>query len=148
MTAGDTFASVEPGRGAVSYEVLFDPDTGAVRLALRTGAPVIPVGLCGTDDIQPADVMVPRLFRSCQVNIGQPIDMTRYLDRYDDRMLQRQLTDEVMFEMLRFGRGSFNFAAGEQASATVEVPGGRLDLEVGPGNGSAAKKSPAKKKGG
>ncbi len=79
--------------------VLHRGRTGAARLALRTGAPIIPVGLCGTDEIQPTGASVPRPFTSCQVNIGAPIDVTRYLDRQDDRMLLRRLTDEVMFEI-------------------------------------------------
>jgi 1-acyl-sn-glycerol-3-phosphate acyltransferase len=73
--------------------------TGPARLALRTGAPLIPVGLRGTDRIQPAGAAVPQPFRSCQVNIGQPIDVTRYRDRPDDRIVLRQLIDEVMYEI-------------------------------------------------
>src|SRR5690606_28061425 len=40
--------------------------TGPARLALRTGAPLIPVGLRGTDRIQPAGASLPQPFRSCQ----------------------------------------------------------------------------------
>jgi 1-acyl-sn-glycerol-3-phosphate acyltransferase len=73
--------------------------TGPARLALRTGAPLIPVGLRGTDHIQRAGAALPQPFRSCQVNIGTPIDVSRYLDRADDRLILRQLIDEVMFEI-------------------------------------------------
>jgi 1-acyl-sn-glycerol-3-phosphate acyltransferase len=73
--------------------------TGPARLALRTGAPLIPVGLRGTDRIQPAGASLPQPFRSVQVNIGAPIDVTRYTDRADDRLVLRQLIDEVMFEI-------------------------------------------------
>jgi 1-acyl-sn-glycerol-3-phosphate acyltransferase len=73
--------------------------TGPARLALRTGAPLIPVGFRGTDRIQPAGAAMPQPFRSCQVNIGAPIDVTRYSDRADDRLVLRQLIDEVMFEI-------------------------------------------------
>lgn len=41
--------------------------TGAARLAIRTGAPLIPVGIVGTDAIQPAGSSVPRPFTTCQV---------------------------------------------------------------------------------
>src|SRR5215213_2959713 len=37
--------------------------TGAARLALRTGAPILPVGLIGTRDVQPPDAKVPQPFR-------------------------------------------------------------------------------------
>ena len=73
--------------------------TGPARLALRTGAPLVPVGIRGTDAIQPAGASVPRPFLSCQVNIGRPIDVTRYLDRAKDRLVLRQIIDEVMFEI-------------------------------------------------
>ena len=41
--------------------------TGAARLALRTGAPIIPVGITGTREIQPPDAKVPRPFKPAEV---------------------------------------------------------------------------------
>ena len=38
--------------------------TGVARLALRTGTPIVPVGLIGTDEVQPVDKRMPRLFRA------------------------------------------------------------------------------------
>jgi 1-acyl-sn-glycerol-3-phosphate acyltransferase len=73
--------------------------TGPARLALRTGAPLVPVGLIGTRDIQPPGAKAPRPFRSCEIRIGRPIDVHRYRDRADDRLVLRQLTDELMFEI-------------------------------------------------
>ena len=75
--------------------------TGPARLALRTGAPIIPVGMRGTDRIQPPGAAGVRPFRSCQVNFGAPIDVDRYRGRADDRLLLRQLVDEVMYEIRR-----------------------------------------------
>ena len=37
--------------------------TGVARLSLRSGAPIVPVGLIGTDEVQPVDKKMPRLFR-------------------------------------------------------------------------------------
>jgi 1-acyl-sn-glycerol-3-phosphate acyltransferase len=74
--------------------------TGAARLALRTGAPLIPVGMVGTVDIQPPGRRLPRPLKSCVVRIGRPIPVEHYADRdEEDRMLLRQLTDEVMYEI-------------------------------------------------
>jgi 1-acyl-sn-glycerol-3-phosphate acyltransferase len=78
---------------------LYKGHTGAARLAVETGAPIIPVGLIGTDDIQPVDVAVPRLFRQAEVRIGCPISVERYLQRIGDHVLYRELIDEVMFEI-------------------------------------------------
>jgi 1-acyl-sn-glycerol-3-phosphate acyltransferase len=73
--------------------------TGVARLALRCNAPIVPVGLIGTREVQPPEVKAPRPFRSVTVRFGKPIDVRRYLDRKDDRMLLRQITDELMFEI-------------------------------------------------
>jgi 1-acyl-sn-glycerol-3-phosphate acyltransferase len=73
--------------------------TGAARLALRTGAPIIPVGIRGTREIQPPDAKLPKPFKRAEVRFGRPIDVGRYLDRADDRLVPRQIIDEVMFEI-------------------------------------------------
>ena len=67
--------------------------TGVARLALRTGSPIVPVGIVGADAIQPADAKVPRFFREVTIRFGEPIDVTRYLDRANDRLVLRQITD-------------------------------------------------------
>jgi 1-acyl-sn-glycerol-3-phosphate acyltransferase len=79
--------------------VLHKGHTGPARLALRTGAPLVPVGLVGTRDVQPPDARVPKPFMPVWVNIGRPIDVTRYEDRANDRLVLRQIIDEVMFEI-------------------------------------------------
>lgn len=73
--------------------------TGVARLALRSGAPVVPVGLVGTRDVQPPDRTLPRWFRPVTVRFGAPLDFTRHAGRESDRMVLRQITDEVMFEV-------------------------------------------------
>lgn len=73
--------------------------TGPARLALRTGVPIIPVGLIGTREIQPPDVKLPKPFKPAQIRFGRPIDVRRYADRADDRLVLRQIIDEVMFEI-------------------------------------------------
>ncbi|HET6664004.1 MAG TPA: lysophospholipid acyltransferase family protein [Acidimicrobiales bacterium] len=73
--------------------------TGPARLALRTGAPLVPVGLIGTREIQPPGRNVPQPFRPCAVRIGRPIDVGHYRDRPDDHLVLRELTDELMFEI-------------------------------------------------
>lgn len=73
--------------------------TGVARLALRTGAPVVPVGLVGTRDCQPPDRTLPKFFVPITVKFGCPIDVTRFTGLEGDRMVLRQITDEVMFEV-------------------------------------------------
>lgn len=73
--------------------------TGAARVALRTGAPLVPIGIVGTREIQPPDARLPRLFRCCEIRVGRPIDVGRYRRRADDRLALRQITDELMYEI-------------------------------------------------
>ncbi|HEY8523397.1 MAG TPA: lysophospholipid acyltransferase family protein [Acidimicrobiales bacterium] len=73
--------------------------TGAARLALRTGAPLIPVGIIGTREIQPPGARLPRPFRVCVIRIGEPIDARRHAERGDDRLVLRRITDELMYEI-------------------------------------------------
>lgn len=73
--------------------------TGPARLALRTGAPIIPVGIRGTREVQPADTKLPRVFRAVEVRFGRPVHPDRYAGRTDDRLVLRQMIDEVMFEI-------------------------------------------------
>ncbi len=73
--------------------------TGPARLALRTGTPIVPVGIVGTRDIQPPDAKLPRPFKKAEIRFGRPIDVGRYADRADDRLVLRQIIDEVMFEI-------------------------------------------------
>jgi 1-acyl-sn-glycerol-3-phosphate acyltransferase len=78
--------------------VLHKGHTGPARLAVRTGAPIIPVGLIGTRDVQPPEAKMPKLRVPVTVKIGKPIDASRY-DAPDDRLLLRQIIDEVMYEI-------------------------------------------------
>ncbi len=73
--------------------------TGPARLALRTGTPIVPVGIVGTREVQPPDAKVPKPFKRVSLRFGRPIDVARYQDRADDRMVLRQIIDEVMFEI-------------------------------------------------
>lgn len=73
--------------------------TGPARLALRTGTPIIPVGITGTREVQPPDAKVPKPFKRVTIRFGRPVDVARYQDRADDRMVLRQIIDEVMFEI-------------------------------------------------
>ncbi|MFH4325006.1 lysophospholipid acyltransferase family protein, partial [Acinetobacter baumannii] len=77
LTAGGVFGIYPEGtRTRDGY--LHRGHTGVALLALRSGAPVVPVGLVGTDEVQPVDRRLPRLFRPVTVRFGAPIDPARY----------------------------------------------------------------------
>jgi 1-acyl-sn-glycerol-3-phosphate acyltransferase len=52
---------------------LYKGRTGAARLAMKVGCPIYPVGIVGTDAIQPPDAKVPKLFKECSIKIGRPV---------------------------------------------------------------------------
>ena len=79
--------------------MLYKGHTGAARLALKVGCPIIPVGLIGTREIQPPDKVMPKLGLECTVRFGRPLSPERYLERGDDHMVLREMTDELMFEI-------------------------------------------------
>jgi 1-acyl-sn-glycerol-3-phosphate acyltransferase len=68
--------------------------TGVARLALRSGAPVVPVGLVGTDQVLAAGEQRWRR-RPVQVNFGEPLDFSgRPEDERSSRVL-REVTETV-----------------------------------------------------
>jgi 1-acyl-sn-glycerol-3-phosphate acyltransferase len=74
--------------------------TGVARLALQTGAPIVPVGLVGSDACQPVGKKLPRLFKEITIRFGSPIPPARYARRDGDALALRQMTDELMFEIV------------------------------------------------
>ncbi|HVL48999.1 MAG TPA: lysophospholipid acyltransferase family protein [Candidatus Thermoplasmatota archaeon] len=69
--------------------------TGAVRMAIRAGCPIVPIGLVGTDKALPKGSSKPR-FVKVQLHYGKPIDYAAYAGRADDRELVRKLTEDLM----------------------------------------------------
>ncbi len=73
--------------------------TGVARLALATGAPIVPVGLVATDECQPTDKKLPRVFRTVWIRFGTPLPLEHYAGREHDRLVLRQVADELMYEI-------------------------------------------------
>ena len=75
---------------------LYRGHTGPARLALRTGAPIIPIGISGAREVMPPDAKFPALRLPITIRFGRPIEVDRYQDRANDRLVLRQIIDEVM----------------------------------------------------
>ncbi|MCX4535610.1 lysophospholipid acyltransferase family protein [Streptomyces sp. NPDC002596] len=73
---------------------------GLARVALATGAPVIPVAMIDTEKIQPPGQVIPKLMRP-GIRIGKPLDFSRYHGMEGDRFILRSVTDEVMYEIMK-----------------------------------------------
>jgi 1-acyl-sn-glycerol-3-phosphate acyltransferase len=67
---------------------------GPARLAATSGAPLVPVGLVGTEAVQAPDQRLPRLRKRVAVRFGEPIHLER--PSASDRAHLRDVTDEMM----------------------------------------------------
>ena len=108
--------------------------TGAARLSLRTGAPIIPVGHRGTLEVQPPDQFMMKTRLPVSIAFGAPMFIEDHGDPSDPRTV-RTFADAVMFEIAELsGQRYVNTYAGDydaqlEASlttpATIDLPPGR-----------------------
>lgn len=81
--------------------------TGAVRLALETGAPIVPIAMVGTHRVLPKKRPLPTLVKNLilrpnvLVEVGEPIDVKQLAgsDELTPARI-RELADEVMAELV------------------------------------------------
>ena len=120
---------------------LYKGRTGAARLAIKLGCPIYPVGIVGTDAIQPIDAKLPKLRRSCSITIGRAVRPERYAGRGPEHLAWRSMIDEVMFEIREMtGQTYRDVYAG--ASETEPAPPARVasvdddehDVDAAPGD--------------
>ncbi|WCT04040.1 lysophospholipid acyltransferase family protein [Rhodococcus qingshengii] len=74
---------------------LYKGKTGAIRVALETGAPVIPVVVHGGDAVNPPGTRMWR-FSKVRITVGEPIDFSRYRELRGYQAVVRAATDELM----------------------------------------------------
>jgi 1-acyl-sn-glycerol-3-phosphate acyltransferase len=71
---------------------LYKGRTGIARLAIESGAPVIPVAMFNTEKIQPTGKVVPKVMR-VEMIFGEPM----YFDGdSSDQLYLREVTDKIM----------------------------------------------------
>ena len=85
-------------RGEKFYDPVLKGRTGAARLAAMTGAPVIPFGVWGTEDVWPRSEPVPRMFNltdppRVRVRVGPPVELKLRSAAADTRRIMRAITD-------------------------------------------------------
>lgn len=74
---------------------LYRGRTGVAHLALTAGCPVVPVGLQGTEDIQPVGSRLPRR-ADLTIRFGAPIRVAGEYDGVPTGRARRELTDRIM----------------------------------------------------
>ena len=96
--------------------------TGAVRLAIRTGAPIVPVALQGADQVVGDRAHLLRALRNLAlpaevgVLVGEPVDVRVLAGGDDDEATVRRVADEVMALLIDLVE--------ELRAATAEHPSG------------------------
>ena len=86
---------------------LYKGRTGAARIALTAGCPVLPCAISGTEKVQPTGTMVPKVHQ-VTVTFGPPLDFSRYSgalweavrDTEDEHTVLRAVTDEIMHTLI------------------------------------------------
>ncbi|MEA3558778.1 MAG: lysophospholipid acyltransferase family protein [Candidatus Thermoplasmatota archaeon] len=83
---GTRGSGIEVSRGKV----------GIAKLALWSGAPVVPVGVWGTHRLMPKGAHKPKFKKIVTVKFGKPISFEEYKSRSNDPESWREVTDKVM----------------------------------------------------
>ncbi|GGQ45397.1 1-acyl-sn-glycerol-3-phosphate acyltransferase [Streptomyces mutabilis] len=100
LERGELFGIYPEGTRSPDGRLYRGKPGGLARVALATGAPVIPVAMIDTEKIQPPGTVMPKLMRP-GIRIGEPLDFTRYQGMEHDRFVLRAVTDEVMYEIMK-----------------------------------------------
>ncbi|WP_125611356.1 lysophospholipid acyltransferase family protein [Specibacter cremeus] len=79
---------------------LYRGKVGVAKLVLQANVPVIPVAMIGTDKVQPIGRRIPTI-RRLGIIFGEPMDFSKYKGLEHDRFVQRSVTDEIMYELMR-----------------------------------------------
>jgi 1-acyl-sn-glycerol-3-phosphate acyltransferase len=98
LRRGDIFGIYPEGTRSPDGR-LYRGKTGVARLALESGAPVVPVAMLNMDEVQPVGKVLPRLKR-VHIAFGPALDFSRYHGMAGDRFIERAVTDEIMYELM------------------------------------------------
>ena len=100
---------------------LYRGKTGVARLALESGAVVVPVALLNTDEIQPTGRLTPTVKR-VRMRFGRPLDFSRHAGSRGDRFAERVITDEIMYELMTLTGREYVDVYASTLKTAVTVP--------------------------
>jgi 1-acyl-sn-glycerol-3-phosphate acyltransferase len=101
IESGELFGIYPEGTRSPDGRLYRGKPGGLARIALATGAPVVPVAMIDTEKVQPIGQVMPKFSVRPGIRIGKPLDFTRYMGMEHERFILRSVTDEVMYEIMK-----------------------------------------------
>ncbi|MDO5533641.1 MAG: lysophospholipid acyltransferase family protein [Propionibacteriaceae bacterium] len=117
---------------------LYQGKTGVARLALTTGAPVVPVGILDAE-ITGTRFGINWVDRP-RIVVGEPLDFSAWKGMEDDRAMGRWVTDEVMAAIQQLtGQTYVKAYAASVKSGSMDAAEADRRIQDRPGGGPAPK---------
>ena len=136
LEAGELFGIYPEGTRSHDGK-LYRGKTGVARLALETGAPVVPCAVVGTDVVAPSGKVFGQWTRPV-VRFGPALDFSRYEGMSNDRYILRSITDEIMYEIMRLSEQEY---VDMYAAKAKDLAKATKEPADGPGSTPAEKKA-------
>src|SRR5215213_2505824 len=98
---------------------LFRGKIGVARMALETGAPVVPVAMVYGRRRLPFGLKLTTV----EVRFGKPLDFSRYEGLSGDRFVERSITDEIMYEIMELSGQEYVDVYGATVKKSMDASG-------------------------
>ncbi len=102
---------------------LYRGKTGVARLAVESGALVVPCAMIDTFQFQPPGTVRPNMRFRPGVRFGEPLDFSRYRGQEADGQLLRSITDEIMRAIAKLSGQDYVDIDARQAKAGLASGG-------------------------
>jgi 1-acyl-sn-glycerol-3-phosphate acyltransferase len=106
---------------------LYRGKTGVARLAIESGAPVVPCAMINTFEFQRPGTLWPNTKVKPEARFGKPLDFSRYKGQGADRQLLRTVTDEIMQAIAGLSGQEYVDIDARKAKAQLAEGGGQAD---------------------
>lgn len=96
VLAGGSMLGIYPEGTRSPDGKLYRGKTGVARLALASGAPVVPCAVIGTDALQPPGRLMPRLRPRPRLRFGPALEFSGRAGDLGQREAERAITNEII----------------------------------------------------